>query len=41
MKAGIPPKQGGSLDQSAWFMNFHAIYNSEQNRAEIEAHKRL
>jgi len=37
---GLPPVAGGALDQSAWFMNFHAIYESEASQAQAERYKK-
>jgi len=39
MQKGLPPISGGSLEQSAWFMNFFAFWDSEHNRAENEVYK--
>lgn len=37
---GLPPVAGGSLDQSSWFINFHALYEYETNQAEAEVYKK-
>jgi len=36
---GLPPVAGGSLDQSAWFINLHSFYEYESSLAEAEQYK--
>jgi hypothetical protein len=40
MGSGLPPVEGGVLDQSAWFVSFYECWRAELNRAEAEAYKR-